>query len=72
MAVTTKLSLTFAKETGGSTTMSYKYAKSSVTPAQTKALMNAIIANKAIFAAAPSAAKSAKLVQTDVTDIDIS
>lgn len=72
MAVINKLSLTFSTESGTNATLSYKYAKSNVTSAQVKALMTAIIANKAIFSAALSAAKSAKLVRTEEDAIDIS
>ena len=71
MAVVNKLSISFVTETG-TTSMNFKYVKSNVTAANVKALISAIIANNSIYVKQPLAAKSAKLVQTDETAIDIS
>ena len=72
MATVNKLSITFVTATGTSMTLAYKYVKSNVTISNVQALITAIIANKVIFSSQPVSARSAKLIQTEETPIDIS
>ena len=71
MAVSTKLSLTFTDGDGASINHSYNYANPEVTSASVKALMQGIVANGAIFDRVPVATKSAKIVVTEETSINI-
>ena len=73
MAITTvtKLSMTFTTA-DGTTTISYNYADPNVSVQNVNALMAGIITNGSIFAKVPLAAKSAKIVTTQTTDVNIS
>ena len=68
----TKLVLTFAKANGDSLSQTYSNAKSNVSSANVKALMEGIIANGAIFTSVPAVMKSAKIVTTTETAVDLS
>lgn len=70
MAVVNKLSITYLTDSG-TTTHNYKYVKSNVTSANVKSLITATIANKALYQSQPIAAKSAKVIQTQESEIDI-
>lgn len=72
MATSTKLSLNFTKNDGGSMNLSYNYAKKEFNAANVKALMEGIVANGDIFERIPAAAKSAKIVTIEETAIDLS
>lgn len=71
MAITNKLSLTFATQTGSSSTLSFKYANPNVASAKVKALINGIISNGSLWANVPVSAKSAKIVIIDEEKFDI-
>ena len=68
----TKLVVEFVRSNGTTMSQTYKYAKSNVSSANAKALMQAIIANGNIFQKVPSAMKAARIVTTDTTEIDLS
>ena len=72
MATINKLSISYSSLTGGTVTHNFKYVNPSVTAANVISLINATLANKTIFQVQPQAAKSASLVQTTDTSIDIS
>lgn len=66
-----KLKLTFKDDSEKDTEMSYNYANKSVTGAQAKALMDAIVANNAAFKNNPTTAVKAAIVETTETDINL-
>lgn len=71
MAIVNTLKMSFV--TADSTrTVNLKYANPNVTSTNVKRLMNDFVANSAIFEINYIAPKSAKLVQTEETIIDIS
>ena len=72
MATSTKLSLNFAKSNGNSMNLSYSYARQDASNANIKALMQGIVANGAIFENTPAAIRSAKIITTETTDVDLS
>ena len=69
---TTKLKLAFRKSNGDTMNMSYNYVKPAVTATQVKSLVNTILTNGDIFKNVPAASKSAALVSTTTTEIDLS
>ncbi len=71
MANSTKLKMTFESATGATINQSYNYIDPEVEQASVKALMEGIIANGSIFANVPAAMKTAKIVVTDETLIDL-
>ena len=71
MSVSTKLILKFGITGDKTSTMSYKYAKPSVTEAQANALAQGIITNGSIFKKVPLSIKAIQVVATDTTDFDI-
>lgn len=72
MATSTKIVLNFAKANGNDMSLSYAYARQDVSNASIKSLMQGIVANGAIFENVPVAIRSAKIVTTDTTDVDLS
>ena len=72
MTTTTKLSLNFAKSNGNSMNLSYNYARQDASNANIKLLMEGIVANGAIFQNQPAAIRSAKIITTETTDVDLS
>lgn len=72
MAITTKLSITYNTNSGTTTTHSYKYANADVTSALVQALVTATLTNASLFYIQPVSAKSAKLVETEETEITLS
>lgn len=72
MAAGTTLVITFVDGNSKERNFSFKYAKPAVTDAQAKTLVQTIIANGSIFTHIPVTAKSAKLVTTTETAMDIS
>ena len=71
MAAGTTLVITFLDGYSTERNFSFKYAKPAATAANIKTLAQTIIANGSIFAHIPVTAKSAKLVTTTETDVDI-
>ena len=61
MATSTKLSLNFAKSNGNSMNLSYSYARQDASNANIKALMQGT-----------AAIRSAKIITTETTDVDLS
>ena len=72
MAAGTKLVMTFLDGLNEERNFSFSYAKASASAANIKALAGLIITNGSIFQHVPVTAKSAKLVTTTETGIDIS
>ncbi|MBQ7197075.1 MAG: DUF2922 domain-containing protein [Synergistaceae bacterium] len=72
MASVSKLSLTFAKENGDSMSINYSYADPNASASNIKTLMQSIVTNGDIFENPPVAIKSAKIVTTEETAIDLS
>lgn len=68
--ITTKLVLEFSNSDNGTTKFSYNYANPEVSSTDVKNLV-AIIMNNAIWVKTLTAAKSAALVKTTSTNIDI-
>ena len=66
-----KLVLSFATADGETVTFGYNYAKSNLQAIAVEELMAEIINGGSIFAKVPVLAKSAKLVTTTETDIEI-
>jgi len=52
--------------------LSYGYARQDASNANIKALMQGIVANGAIFKNTPAAIRSAKIITTETTDVDLS
>jgi len=71
-ATATVLKLYFAKANGNEMSMTVKYADPEASNVNIKTLMQGIIANGAIFENTPVAIKSAKIVTTTTTDVDLS
>ena len=71
MAAGTKLVCTFETSNGGTEIFTFNYADPGATKAEATALMNAIIANGAIFAKVPTVAKSVKNVTTSEHEYDL-
>lgn len=69
---TTKLVLSFISSSGDSQSFSYNYAKDEPVDADVKALMEGMITNGDIFENPPAALKSAKVVVTNESAIDLS
>ena len=67
----TRLVMTF-DTASGTTTFNYNYVDPEVTAVAVRALATGIISNGSIFAAVPLTAKSAKLVTTSESDIELS
>ena len=67
----TKLVIELADANNETTKYSYSYADGEVTTSRVKSLVNALITNGSIFEKVPVAAKSAKLVVTTETEVDI-
>ena len=72
MATSTKLLLNFLKSNGNEMGLTYNYANPSASRTDIKALMQGIVANGAIFENTPAAIRSAKIVTTETTDVDLS
>ena len=72
MAISTKLSLNFAKSNGDAVNITYNHAKNNVSAANVKSLMEGIVANGEIFEKAPAIIKSAKIITTEDTPVDLS
>lgn len=72
MATVSKLALTFLNEYGGKETFNYNYANPNVESSTVEALMDGMIANGAIFSTPPVTKKSAKIITTQETSIDLS
>lgn len=72
MATSTKISLNFAKSNGNTMNLSYNYARQDVSNANVKSLMQGIVTNGAIFENTPATIRSAKIITTDTTDVDLS
>lgn len=72
MAVVNTLKLTFVTAAGDTKTINLKHAKSNPSISGVKTAMNTVISNNSIFANQYAVKKSAKLVQTEETPIDIS
>lgn len=73
MAVVTTnvLSMTFSTNTGESTTIRISEFNPEIDSERVGVLMNTIITNGAIFKKVPALAKSAKIVATTTTDVDL-
>ena len=71
MAAGCKLVITFIDTTSTERDFVFNYAKSSATPTQIKAVAQGLIENGSIFENVPVSAKSAKLVVTSETTIDV-
>lgn len=67
----TRLQMVFTTSEGDSQ-MSYNYVKPNISGATVQTVANAIITNGSIFAKVPTAIKSAKLVTTTETLVDLS
>ena len=67
----TKLVIDPADANNETTKYSYNYADGEVTTSRVKSLVTALITNGSIFEKVPVAAKSAKLVVTTETEVDI-
>ncbi len=72
MAISTKLSLSFTKSNGDAINMNYGNIKQDVSAANVKSLMEGIVANGSIFEKVPAAIKSAKIITTEETAVDLS
>ena len=72
MAISTKLSLNFTKINGDAINMTYGNIKQDVSSANVKSLMEGIVANGSIFEKVPAAIKSAKIITTEETAVDLS
>lgn len=72
MAISTKLKLGFTKSNGDSVSMSYANIKQDVSAANVKSLMEGIVANGSIFEKVPAAIKSALIITTEQTAVDLS
>lgn len=73
MAVVTTnvLSMTFSTNTGESTTIRISEFNPEIDSERVGVLMNTIITNGSIFKKVPVLAKSAKIVATTTTDVDL-
>mgnify|MGYP002626953580 CR=1 FL=1 len=67
-----KLALTFADANGSNVKMSYNYAAPEVESSDVNTAVQAIITNGSIFSAVPVSAKSAKLIITTESEIELS
>lgn len=72
MATTTKIQLNFAKENGNSMSLSFANARMDVSNANIKTLGQTIVTNGAIYENVPVALRSAQIITTDTTDVDLS
>ena len=72
MAAGSTLVITFVDAYSTERNFSFKYAKPAATAANIRLAAQTIIANGSIFTHVPVTAKSAKLVTTTETDVDIS
>ena len=66
-----KLVLSFATTDGETMTLAYNYIKSNVDTMAVQDLADGIVANGSIFAKVPVIAKSAKLITSTETDIEL-
>lgn len=72
-ATTVKLALTFQKANGNSMSLNFNNIdRTKATSTNVKTLMQTIITNGAIYENVPVTAVSAKIVETETTDIDLS
>ena len=72
MAAGTTLAITFLDAQGAERKFTFKHANPSAAAARVKSAAAAIITNGSIFKYVPVSAKSAKLITTTETDLDIS
>ena len=72
MATTSKLSMKFADSNGDTVNMNYNHAKSDVSNANVRTLMDGIVANGAIFVKVPTIVKSANVITTESREVDLS
>ena len=66
-----KLVITFVDADNANRDFTFNYAKSNASTANIKALANGLITNGSIFEHVPVTAKTAKLVVTNETTIDV-
>ena len=67
-----KLALTFSDANGNDVKLNYSHVNTAVEASDVRTLMSTIITNGSIFSSVPAAQKSAKLVITTESDIDLS
>ena len=72
MATSSKLVMTFANSNGTEHSIIYNYVDANTADVTVKALVNGIIANGSIFSNVPATAKSAAIVTTTQTAVDLS
>ena len=72
MASGTKLVMSFNDGEGITRKFTYNYIKPGLTTTNLKNLMNGMITNGSVFKYPPATKKSAKLVTTTETEIDVS
>lgn len=72
MATSTKLKMDFAKSNGDDMSITYNYIKNNVSNANVKALMEGMITNGAIYEKVPAIIKSATIITTEETAVDLS
>lgn len=68
----TVLKMTFAKANGNNVSFTMKYARQDSSNANIKSLMEGMVANGEIFENTPVALKSAQIVTTETTEVDLS
>ena len=71
MATSSKLVMTFANSNGTEHSMIYNYADAETPSSAVRALVNGIIANGSIFSNVPATAKSAAIVTTTQTAVNL-
>ena len=71
MAESSKLVMTFAGSNGAEHSITYNYIDAETPNADLKALVNGIIANGSIFSNVPATAKSAAIVTTTQTAVNL-
>lgn len=71
-AINTKLQMTFTKANGDNVSMTMKHCKQDLSAANVKSLMEGIVANGSIFEKVPAAIKSAVIITTESTAVDLS
>ena len=72
MQESTKLQFNFAKENGNSMSLSINNARQDASNANIKALGEAIVANGAIYENVPVSLRSAQIITTTTSDVDLS
>lgn len=72
MATNTKIQLNFAKENGNSMSLSFANARQDVSNANIKNLGQVILTNGAIYENVPVSLRSAQIITTETTNVDLS